>query len=372
VTLATRQGPQEGLTAGEKAIGEDAQGVDVGGGGRDAASEPLGRHVEGRACELAALGQPVPPGEGGGGCGAIRRIAFGLGRDQGDEAERALLALFVVDRAKSPHRPSGGGSAAGGLAPQQREAEVQQLHALPGRVRLGQEHVLRLQVAMEDAALVREVDRLGDGIEDGQGLGEGKGSRTGRVGLEGDAVEELRHEVGDSPSPGIDTGVGHVDDVRVLQLSQGLGFHSEAREQSRTPLALRWISRRDRATPSCARVDDAHPAFPRRLEPESEVEGAGQRCLQHGPVRRAAFGAVLVAGRAETALLHLSGIDAGHHAGHKPATATTFWGEQSTANIRPQWGNVKASSNRRHPTGVINRRLSFARPSSRGARGRRP
>ena len=69
-----------------------------------------------------------------------------------------------------------------------REAEVEDFDAA---VR-GQEHVLRLEVAMDDAAPVREGEAVGDGARDRGGLTPGQ-RRAGQPRAQRFAVEELGH-----------------------------------------------------------------------------------------------------------------------------------------------------------------------------------
>ena len=60
MAVATGAVGDEGLAAGQALEGDDAEGVDVGGGGRGAALGLLGRDVGGRAHHLAGLGEGHP------------------------------------------------------------------------------------------------------------------------------------------------------------------------------------------------------------------------------------------------------------------------------------------------------------------------
>ncbi len=153
-----------------------------------------------------------------------------LGRRVGERADELTVARDLVERFEQPRGP-----------------EVEELHA---SVALHQ-HVRRLQIAVDDAALVEVVERIGDGAHDADHLQRsprcaGPSARLG-VDLGGDAVEELHRQIGLALVREPEAVDAH--DVRVVEPRQRPVLAIEARngqarlreELEREPLVARGV-----------------------------------------------------------------------------------------------------------------------------------
>jgi hypothetical protein len=104
------------------------------------------------------------------------------------------------------------------VARQMRDAEVRQLGRRAGRARpVGDDHVLRLDVAMDDAALVRVLERVGEREADTQHVAVGELAVGGEA-IERAARDQLRDE---EARAGVLPGVEDGDDPGVVQASGG-------------------------------------------------------------------------------------------------------------------------------------------------------
>jgi hypothetical protein len=95
---------------------------------------------------------------------------------------------------------------------------------MPKSVILGIPSFSRLQVAVEDAALVGRVDRPGQRFHQSGGLGEGQQGVLGRLGQvrAGDVFHgEIRPAF-------VNPDLVNLHNVRVLESGQGLGFRAKA------------------------------------------------------------------------------------------------------------------------------------------------
>lgn len=171
----------EGEFAGEEFVEDDAEGVDVGAGVDVVEGEVglLGRHVVGRAHELALLGhQGLLVGAGG----------EGLGDAEVDDLGRGLVAVVG-----------------------------------------GDEDVGWFEVAVEDAACVCVVDGVADVDEEADALFDGELCGVG-VGGDGGAADPLHDEVG---LPGVGGAAAEdAGDVGVVHAFEGVAFGVEARQHS--------------------------------------------------------------------------------------------------------------------------------------------
>jgi hypothetical protein len=223
--------------AGQQFVGDHGERVDVRGAAGPAAADELRRHVERRAEEIVRRGQaPVR--------GAWRFLRPAAGR--------------------------GGGRGGGDL----RQTEIEHLDLF---VPSAQQDVSGLEVAMEDAPLVGGVDGGGDRGEDRQRPVEGQRAFAAELG-EGRSLQQLHHEVG-SPRPGIDPGIGDVDDVGVPEPSERLGLPLEAahREGIESRSRLQQLEREDLLQPEMSgAVDDAGRPFAEAVvQAVLPVENAG-------------------------------------------------------------------------------------------------
>ncbi len=235
---------------GEELEEERPQGIHVGAGVDGFAAHLLGRHVTGRAH--------------GGSVDAPAALSDAAGARQRGSLHGAL---------------------------ELREAPVEQINL----AEVPEHHVPGLEVAMDHAACVREVERLTDARERRQELAPRELPRRVRVVaaergedlLEGRAAEALHREV-DGPV-GIASQVVDGDDRRVLELA----LHARLPEEPSDEVGARRVLgahhlERDVAPDAtvAAGVDDPHPAFAKLVaERVAEAEGAvvGGVRVRRGP-----------------------------------------------------------------------------------------
>jgi hypothetical protein len=171
------------------------------------------------------------------------------------------LRRHVVRR---PHQRAGHGHAlVGGEDP--RDAEVGELHR--GRLVLVDQHVLRLEVAVDDAGRVRVRERVGERPSHQHAeLGEAEADR-GRPGAQRAAAHELGDEV--ALHRGVAGVVVDLDDGRVGQACHRarLAREAGARVGRRGEVRVQQLHRHlavERGV--AAAVDDRHAAAPHLLE----------------------------------------------------------------------------------------------------------
>ncbi|MFT3771990.1 MAG: hypothetical protein QM820_41820 [Minicystis sp.] len=106
------------------------------------------------------------------------------------------------------------------------DAEVEHLHALVARVRLVGDHhdVLGLEIAVHDAELVRDHERVADLDEDAHRARLGDGALALEQDVQVVALEQLHGDVADRPG---DAVVDDLHRVRVLHPLGGLGLALE-------------------------------------------------------------------------------------------------------------------------------------------------
>ena len=144
-----------------------------------------------------------------------------------------------------------------------RDPEVGELGA---RLRI-EHHVRRLDVAVDDAGVVREVERVAQLGHDAHGFLQVEALVRVEEGLEFLALDELHDEVGDFAFL---AEVVHLDDVRVVQPRDRLGLAHEPHRVilGRVLVEVALQDRLDRHAPAQARidalVDDAHGALTER------------------------------------------------------------------------------------------------------------
>jgi hypothetical protein len=129
-------------------------------------------------------------------------------------AAREQLRRHVFGRSPEQARP---GQAGEGLDPGQ--TEVDQLH-----VRAGEQHVLRLDVAVDDTARVRVRQRVRDGERDRKRFLRRQAAPALEVPPEIFPVDKLHHQEG---APVLVTRGQHADDVRMVQPARDLRFAQE-------------------------------------------------------------------------------------------------------------------------------------------------
>ncbi|MEJ7695910.1 MAG: hypothetical protein WKF78_04615 [Candidatus Limnocylindrales bacterium] len=130
-------------------------------------------------------------------------------------------------------RRSRAASASGRL----RDPEVEHLDDVRRAVAGDQEHVLRLEIAMDDPLGVRGRERATDLTGDPQRARDVDRAFALDHAAELDALEELHHEVHAAVARG--AGVGDVDDVRMADLRGGTGLAAEPLHQIRHPAVAR-------------------------------------------------------------------------------------------------------------------------------------
>jgi hypothetical protein len=159
-----------------------------------------------------------------------------------------------------------------------RDAEVREQ-----RLSLGQEHVLGLEVAVDDPARVRVVERVGQLTHQTRGLGRVEGA----VAVEPRAQRLARHERHDEvEQPGGLTRVEERQDVRVLQPCDEPDLAQEAvSAEGGRELREEHLDRHLALVSPVARQEDArHPAAPHFTgELVSVGEGAGRGCPPRSP-----------------------------------------------------------------------------------------
>ena len=236
------------------------------------------------------------------------------------------------------------------------EAEVGDLrHAV-----LGQEDVARLEVAVQDAALMGDVDRPGQSLDQLRGL-------PGRQGLLADPgrqrapFDELEREVG--ISVGL-VDLIDLDDVRMPKLADRLGLRLEASEFSPAGVLgrqdhLEGGEPADAAMPGL--VDDAHAAAAQDFEDVVVADrrrdrqvGRRRRRFHRRQGRRAERRHVRIGGGAETSE-SLGSLDGGricHRASQAEvgkrdtSDALSVYGiipqrrRSATANVDPSWSEL--------------------------------
>jgi hypothetical protein len=211
-----------GRLAGQDLVGDDAEREDLAALVGRAAGDLLGRHVHRGAQQRAGVGL-----EGGAGhrAGVHGRIE---GRDRivavGDGVEGVLhRAAGERSLRGGPARDGGAGQRAGGRRWRHRrggsdgaavaqlgQAEVEHLHA----ARLGDHHVRRLDVAVQDALVVGGGQRVGDGDQPVEGLAQRRCAAALQQVGQGLAVDQLHDQdvvalVGDDVEQRHHAGVRH-------------------------------------------------------------------------------------------------------------------------------------------------------------------
>ena len=134
--------------------------------------------------------------------------------------DRSALDLLRREVLRGAERRVRRGQVVAGL----RDAEVGDEHAAVGR----QQDVRRLDVAVDDAAAVRGVERVGDLGQDRDGLARFHGTVLVEVVAQRRAVDELHH---DRFEMILGAGVVDRDDRRVRQPRGGDCFASEPRDE---------------------------------------------------------------------------------------------------------------------------------------------
>ena len=182
----------EGALAVQRLVQRDAEAELIRQGGHGPAAVRLGRHIGGRADEHAGLGE-------------------GLDVEDGTAAARGRVV--VVGRAAV-------GLVGGAAVLEAGEAEVGDADAAV----VADEHVVGLEVAVDEAGLVGCGEARGGAGEDGVDLFEGAGARPHPL-AEGGALDELH---GDEDPAFEEADVVHRNDVGVGELGHGLGFATES------------------------------------------------------------------------------------------------------------------------------------------------
>ncbi len=142
-----------------------------------------------------------------------------------------------------------------------RDAEVRDLH----RARFVEQQVLRLDVAMHDAVLVRVLQRLADRRHDGQRLLRREAARLHRL-PQIHAIHELHEQV---VKPARLPEIVDRDDVRMIERRERLGLVRETFGKLRIghPLRREQLQRDQAAQRLLPRlIDHAHPAAPEKLD----------------------------------------------------------------------------------------------------------
>jgi hypothetical protein len=202
-------GHWEGKPAGEHFVEDDSERIHVGAGvdGVGAALHLLGAHVGEGADDLASVGAQ-----------RRRRCAIGIG--EAGDAEVEDLGLAADQRgggceaeSRSSRGVGGGRCGDGGC----------------GVVRLD-EDVARLEVAVDDAFLVRVMDGVADAGDEGGAI------RDGEVGSELEqraAFDQLHREERslDAVGPGRRAGLEDLGDAGVLESPEGIGLVAEAAKE---------------------------------------------------------------------------------------------------------------------------------------------
>jgi hypothetical protein len=117
----------------------------------------------------------------------------------------------------------------GGAAEQLRDPEIGELHPLADRHVVGEQDVRGLEVAMDDAVIVRDLERPGDRKRRRHGLLPGEPAPAAERLLDRLAADQLHGEVGLIPL----LPVGEeLDDARMTQLLERLDLVAEARLQA--------------------------------------------------------------------------------------------------------------------------------------------
>ena len=176
----------------------------------------------------------------------VRRL---LRRHVSRRAQHAVLREARRIRHGSP------GSGIEGGAHDPRDAEVRDLYTAC----LIQQEVLRLDVAMHDAAVVRELQRLADRRHNGQRLRRREAARHHRL-SQIDAVDVLHHQKIELAGP---SEIMHRDDIRMVEFRKSLSFPREPFGEAGIR-RLPWrqnLERHETAERFLASlVDRAHPA----------------------------------------------------------------------------------------------------------------
>ena len=219
-------GEDVGEASGEKLVGDDAEGVDVGAGvdfGGVAGGLFGGHVVEGSE-------EGTDFGSGGGG------VEVGVG----------------------------------GFG----EAEVEDF----GLAGVGDEDVGGFQIAVDDALGVGVVDGVGDEGDEGEAFAKGEVFRLG-VGVEREAVDELHGEVGlETEGRVLSSGVEDGGDIGMLEKSEDFGFEVEAFEGGRGKVAGTNDLEGDDAVGLLLDgfVDRAHAAFADEADDDVGPDGGGE------------------------------------------------------------------------------------------------
>ena len=159
------------------------------------------------------------------------------------------------------------------------DAEVEHLGEVGIARPLDQEDIVRLEVAVDDAAGMGRGQRMADALHDVERARERR-PRLGEEQLRERApLEPLHHEIG---GPVLELPeVEDLDDVLAADVARGLGLAEEAGDHLRVTAALR-VEELDRDPPIDAgvlgQVDGAHPAFADLL-PDDVV---ADRASEHG------------------------------------------------------------------------------------------
>jgi hypothetical protein len=281
---AARPGAGGALHVGEGAVAGARRGHVAGG---------LARHEgpPGRVVERAHAGEQLVEHH-------AQRVHVGARVDVGGGA-RELLGAHVGGRA---HRRAGdrGRRRVGPRRHRLGDPEVDDL-AVRLPVDLGHEHVRRLEVAVDDALLVRVLHRAAHLAEERHALAHRERPRVGVLG-DGRARHALHHEV---RQPGVGHArVVHARDVRVLHEGQRLALGRETRHhlvggRGRAQHLERHVAAHRRVL--LGEVDGAHAALaekpdhavgadalrPRRVPAYPSARGAGRRRGRRRRERRA-------------------------------------------------------------------------------------
>ena len=169
-------------------------------------------------------------------------------------ARLELLGGHVGHRAADAIGPAGAAGHRRAVGEQGGDAEVEHLHGAAG----GDEDVLRLEVAVDDVALMRAGERADHGHRQLDGAPRWKLASAGGV-AKVRTVEMLEHHVG---RPLVLVGLVDYDDVLVLAARRGARLAEEIPGQS-GGACEQHLDRHGPSEPNVAgEIDDSHPTAP--------------------------------------------------------------------------------------------------------------